>query len=60
MYPGISDALLLPLLMCSVCMGEGLEIEGLVPITMCARPVHWVSYYYVSYACTLGFAEAVH
>jgi len=29
--------------MCSVCNGEGWEIEGLVPIILRARPVRWVS-----------------
>ena len=47
MYPGVGGALLLPLLwqcvVCSVCKGEGGEIEGLVPIILCARPVRWVS-----------------
>jgi len=28
---------------CSVCKGEGGEIEGLVPIIFRARPVRWVS-----------------
>ena len=47
MYPGVGGALLLPLLLavhvCSVCNGEGGEIEGLVPIILRARPVRWVS-----------------
>jgi len=46
-YPGVGGALLLPLLLavrvCSVCKGEGGEIEGLVPIILRARPVRWVS-----------------
>jgi len=37
-YPGVGGALLLPLLrvvhVCSVCKGEGREIEGLVPIIL--------------------------
>ena len=47
MYPGVRGVLLLPLLLavrvCSVCKGEGGEIEGLVPIILRARPVRWVS-----------------
>ena len=47
MYPGVSGVLLLPLLLavhvCSVCKGEGGEIEGLVSIILRARPVRWVS-----------------
>ena len=40
-------ALLLPLLLlavrvCSVCKGDGGEIEGLVSIILRARPVCWV------------------
>jgi len=46
-YPGVGGALLLPVLLavrvCSVCKGEGGEIEGLVPIFLRARPVRWVS-----------------
>jgi len=42
-YPGVGGALLLPVLLavrvCSVCKGEGREIEGLVPIILRARPV---------------------
>ena len=34
---------LLAVRVCSVCKGEGGEIEGLVPIILRARPVHWVS-----------------
>ena len=48
MYPGVSGTLLLSLILlavhvCSVCKGEGGEIEGLVPIILRARPVRWVS-----------------
>jgi len=47
MYPGVGGALLLPRLLavrvCSVCKGEGEEIEGFVPIISRARPVRWVS-----------------
>ena len=47
MYPGVGGALLLPRLLavrvCSVCKGEGVEIEGFVPIISRARPVRWVS-----------------
>jgi len=43
-YPGVNGELLLPLLLvvrvCSVCKGQGGEIEGLVPIILRARPVH--------------------
>jgi len=43
-YPDVAGALLLPLFcLCSVCKGEGGEIEGLVPIILRARPVYWVS-----------------
>ena len=46
-YPGVGGALLLPVLLavrvCSVCKGEGGEIEGFEPIILRARPVHWVS-----------------
>jgi len=46
-YPGVGGALLLPFFgwqwVCSVCKGEGGEIEGLVPIIFRARPVRWVS-----------------
>jgi len=34
---------LLAVRVCSVCKGEGGEIEGLVPIILRARPVRWVS-----------------
>jgi len=47
MYPGVGGVLLLLHLLavcvCSVCKGEGGEIEWLVPIILRARPVHWVS-----------------
>ena len=48
MYPNVDDALLLPLFLlavrvCSVCKGEGGEIEGLVLIILRARLVCWVS-----------------
>ena len=47
MYPGVGGALLLPLFcwqwVCSVCKGEGGEIEGVVRIILRARPVCWVS-----------------
>jgi len=43
----VGGVLLLPLLLsvrvCSVCKGEGGEIEELVPIILRARPVRWVS-----------------
>ena len=43
----VGGVLLLPLLLsvrvCSVCKGEGREIEELVPIILRARPVRWVS-----------------
>jgi len=47
-YPGVGGALLLPLFLlavrvCSVCKGEGGEIEGLVSIILRVRPVRWVS-----------------
>jgi len=47
-YPGVGGALLLPICLlavrvCSVWKGEGGETEGLVPIILRARPVHWVS-----------------
>jgi len=47
-YPGVGGALLLPLFLlavhvCSVCKGEGGEIDNLVPIILRARPVRWVS-----------------
>jgi len=47
-YPGVGGALLLPLFLlavhvCSVCKGQGGEIDNLVPIILRARPVHWVS-----------------
>jgi len=47
-YPGVGGTLLLPLFLlavrvCSVCKGEGGEIEELVPIILRARPVRWVS-----------------
>jgi len=34
---------LLAVRVCSVCKAEGGETEGLVPITLRARPVRWVS-----------------
>ena len=34
---------LLSVRVCSVCKGEGGEIEELVPIILRARPVRWVS-----------------
>ena len=47
MYPDVDGALLPPLSLavhvCSVCKRERSEIEGLVPITLRARPVRWVS-----------------
>ena len=48
MYLGVGGVLLLPLFLlavpvCSVCKGEGGEIEGLVPIILRASPVRWVS-----------------
>ena len=48
MYPGVGGALLLTLFLlavrvCSVCKGEGGEIEGFVPTILRARPVRWVS-----------------
>ena len=47
MYPGVGGALLLPLLLavreCSVCKGEGEDIEGLRACALQARPVRWVS-----------------
>ena len=47
MYPGVDAVLLLPLLLavrvCSVCKGEGEEIEALVSIILRAMPVRWVS-----------------
>ena len=55
MYPGVGGALLLPLFcLCSVCKGEGEEIEGFVPIILRARPVRWVSLK----PCTSDIAEA--
>jgi len=43
----VGGALLLPLLLavsvCSVCKGEGGEIEGFVSIILRAMPVRWVS-----------------
>jgi len=45
-YKGVGGALLLPHLLavpvCSVCKGEGGEIEGLVPIMLRTRPVRWL------------------
>jgi len=43
-YPSVGGLLLLPLFLlavcvCSVCKGEGGEIEGLVPIILRAMPV---------------------
>ena len=47
MYPGVGGAtatvFLLAVRVCSVCKGEGEEIEGLVPIILRARPVRRVS-----------------
>ena len=37
------DSFLLAVRVPSVCKGEGGEMEGLVPIILRARPVHWVS-----------------
>ena len=44
-YPGVGAVLLVPLFAGSacVCIREGGEIEGLVPIILQARPVRWVS-----------------
>ena len=47
MYPGVGDVLLLSHMLavrvCTVCKGEGGEIEGVVRIILRARPVCWVS-----------------
>jgi len=38
-----------------IILGEGGEIEGLVPIILRARPVHWVSLKsYTAYSATAG------
>jgi len=65
-YPGVDGALLLPFLLavhvCSVCKGEGEEIEGLVPIILQARHVRWVflrpctAYSVITLSCTRGLS----
>ena len=65
-YPGVVGALLLALLLavhvCSMCNGEGAEIEGLVSIlsTVCCFGVI-INIYYMIVLCELGlYVEAVH